>query len=130
MRQTPPAILEKGRITSGPYGSDSSYGMTGAYFVLGPCGMELKIVASDGAVEGSEKWEHVSVSLRNRCPNWQEMCFVKDLFWGDDEVVMQLHPAKADYVNQHPYCLHLWKPAKQEIPLPPSIMVGYKTTAA
>jgi hypothetical protein len=39
----------------------------------------------------------------------------------------QLHPAKADYVNQHPNCLHLWKPTTDTIPLPPSIMVGYKT---
>jgi hypothetical protein len=72
-------------------------------------------------------WEHVSVSCRNRCPNWPEMCFVKDLFWADDEVVMQLHPAKKDYVNQHPYCLHMWKPIAEIIPLPPRIMVGTTT---
>ena len=27
-------------------------------------------------------WEHVSVSLRNRCPTWDEMCLVKDIFGG------------------------------------------------
>lgn len=46
------------------------------------------------------------------------MCFIKDLFWGEEEVVMQLHPAKSQYVNQHDYCLHLWRPKTIAIPLP------------
>lgn len=33
-------------------------------------------------------WEHVSVSLSNRCPTWEEMCMVKDIFWGEDECVI------------------------------------------
>jgi hypothetical protein len=52
------------------------------------------------------------------------MCFVKDLFWDDEECVMQLHPPKSDYVNCHPNCLHLWKPVGQDIPRPPSELVG------
>lgn len=92
-------------------------------------------------------WDHVSVSLSNRCPTWREMCHVKDLFFKDDEVAMQLHPAKADYVNQHPFCLHIWRPQTEAeraalaaahgddgdgwptpgpIPLPPTIAVGPK----
>jgi hypothetical protein len=121
VRKIVPQTLEDGRVGSGPYGSDASYGFTGAFFVQGPCGAELKIIASEG-----RGWEHVSVSLKNRCPNWPEMSFVKGLFWDDEEAVMQLHPPKSDYVNCHPYCLHLWKPLGVEIPLPPSIMVGPK----
>ena len=76
-------------------------------------------------------WDHVSVSLItsdrsaevDRCPKWSEMCYVKDLFFDEDEVVMQLHPAKKDYVNCHNYTLHLWKPQEQEIPCPPTYMV-------
>lgn len=40
-------------------------------------------------------WEHVSVSLSNRCPTWEEMCMVKDIFWGEDECVIQFHPPKS-----------------------------------
>ena len=69
------------------------------------------------------EWEHVSVSLPNRCPNWLEMCHIKDLFWDKNEAVMQLHPAKSEYVNIHQFCLHLWKPLKAEIPLPPMVAV-------
>ena len=78
----------------------------------------LTIVFSNG-----EGWEHVSVSRRDRCPTWDEMCVVKSLFWSDDECVMQLHPAKADYINQHSYCLHLWRPKLAEIPMPPKVAV-------
>lgn len=131
MRSSVPSKLERARITSGPYASDASYGNTGAFDILGPCGMQMHIVSSgDNPAAREYGWEHVSISLRNRCPNWQEMCFVKDLFFGDDEVVMQLHPAKKDYVNQHPYCLHLWKPMQGFIPLPPSILVGDKVGEA
>lgn len=33
------------------------------------------------------------------------------------------HPAKADYVNLHPLCLHLWRPTGAEMPKPPKIFV-------
>lgn len=71
-------------------------------------------------------WEHCSVSMPNRCPSWEQMCSMKELLWNDDEVCMQLHPAKKDYINIHNYCLHIWKPIDKEIPTPPSIMVGLK----
>jgi hypothetical protein len=70
------------------------------------------------------KWEHASISLDiPRCPVWEEMCMVKDLFWNDNETVVQFHPTKEYYVNNHPYCLHLWKPIRQDIPLPPKDLV-------
>ena len=95
--------LKEFRIREGPFGSDESYGMDGAFYVPVPVtGRNLMVVASVGG-----GWEHVSVSLPERCPTWEEMYFVKDLFWNEDEVVMQLHPAKAENINMHPYCLHI-----------------------
>jgi hypothetical protein len=82
----------------------------------------LGVVVSDG-----EGWDHVSVSLPSRCPSWEEMCFVKDLFFEPHEVVMQLHPERAEYVNYHPHCLHLWRPQNRKIPTPPAVMVGPKS---
>lgn len=40
-------------------------------------GVTLKVIAT--ALDG---WDHVSVSLPNRCPNWPEMEHVKRLFFG------------------------------------------------
>lgn len=71
-------------------------------------------------------WEHVSVCPRNRLPDWDEMCQIKDMFWDEDECVVQYHPPKSEYVNNMRNCLHLWKPVGIEMPIPPSIMVGIK----
>jgi len=108
--------------------SDSRWGAYGAFFVQGPCGEELKIVASGADADDgvSRGWEHVSVSTRRRPPNWQEMCFVKDLFWEEEECAIQFHPPRSEYVNNHPHCLHLWGRADGAIPTPPSILVGRK----
>lgn len=71
-----------------------------------------------------EGWDHVSASYENRCCTWEEMCEIKDMFFCEDECVIQYHPPKKDYVNIHPYCLHLWKPQGLSIPRPPKELVG------
>jgi len=71
-------------------------------------------------------WEHASASFKKRCPTWDEMCAVKEAFWRDDECVIQFHPPKSEYVNNYPFCLHLWKKIGNDFELPPSIYVGYK----
>ena len=88
-------------------------------------GRSFFVLASNGG-----GWEHVSVSpcsrKRQSCPTWDEMCAIKDMFFSEDECVVQYHPPKEDYVNQHPYCLHLWRPIGVELPRPPAIFVGLK----
>jgi len=78
----------------------------------------LRVIASDGL-----GWEHVSVSLKERCPTWPEMCVVKNLFWDAEDCVIQFHPPKSDYVNNHPFCLHMWKKIGSEFELPENILV-------
>jgi len=117
--------LEKWRYYSGPYASPFGADW-GAFEVPGPCGRVLRIIASPGDADENIPWEHVSVSLSNRCPNWPEMCFVKGLFWDSEDTVMQLHPPESTWINNHPYCLHLWRPTQALIPLPPQVAVGVK----
>jgi len=83
---------------------------------------EVALVIADNGVR-SPDWEHVSVSLPYRCLTWDEMCEIKDMFFNQEETVIQIHPAKKDYVNFHPYCLHLWKPKTEKLPLPPAHLV-------
>lgn len=124
MKSKPCKILEDGRRVNGPWTSPAGQ-MTGSFLVPSPVKTyHLKIIASnDGG------WEHVSVSIlpQNRrpmrCPTWEEMCYVKDLFWEDEEGVIQYHPPKSEHVNIHNYVLHLWRPVEATIPLPPKVMV-------
>ena len=55
-----------------------------------------------------------------------EMCQIKALFWDEDDCVIQYHPQSSEHVNNHPNCLHLWRPIGVSLPMPPSIMVGLK----
>jgi hypothetical protein len=90
----------------------------GAFLVpRGKTGIVLRIMASNG--DDQMLWEHVSVSLEDRCPTWAEMSYVKSLFWLPTETVMQLHVPDEQHKNLHPYTLHLWRPKTVEIPLPP-----------
>lgn len=68
-----------------------------------------------------EPWDHVSVSVRGekRCPTWDEMKWIKSLFFDDEELVIQFHPPASNYVNDHDYVLHLWRPTASVIPMPP-----------
>jgi hypothetical protein len=137
---------EKYRLTNRnfPFATDASYGNNGIFNIPHHRIKDYyySCVISDGKSDGGlpskyEGWEHVSVTLRDsssataglrmvkRCPTWEEMCYVKDLFWGKDEAVMQLHPPAAMHVNNHPFCLHLWR--KDGIPLPAPEMVGIVT---
>lgn len=82
------------------------------------------VVASDGG-----GWDHVSVTPCNRkrqtCPTWEEMCAIKDMFFYPEEAAVQYHPPRSQYVNNHPFCLHLWRPNRdgEKIPLPPKMFV-------
>jgi hypothetical protein len=129
MRKSFDKFVEAGRIREGHYASEpgNRYGVFRLACARNGRASEFLIMVND-AWRDSEWWEHVSVSHRDRTPTWEEMCWVKDLFWSEDEVVVQYHPAKRDYVNCHPNCLHMWRPAgrKGKLPVPPAILVGPK----
>jgi hypothetical protein len=111
--------LEKYRISSGLYASAAG-DRFGAFSMR-----DLLMLAVDGSRPEAAGWEHVSVSLRHRCPQWDEMCSVKELFWDEHETVIQFHPAKSEHVNCHPNSLHLWKPRHRRLRLPPTGLVGF-----
>jgi hypothetical protein len=124
MYPKPSEFLEQYRIKTGRFRSNPAWGNNGVFLLPGPERHKLYVIASD-----EMGWEHCSVSLaaKARIPLWSEMVYVKDLFWQEDEVVVQYHPAKADYINFQGSTLHLWKPIGSELPRPPHWMVGPKT---
>jgi len=115
-------LLERYRQLTGPWKTTRGDNF-GLFFIptLKPPRMILKVICAPMDME----WQHVSVSLSNRCPSWEEMAMIKNLFWGEDETVIQFHPKKSEYINNHPYCLHLWKHVDGHA-LPPSILIGIK----
>ena len=118
MKDIPPNEYRRRGTEMGRYSSTDADGMNGA-FSIPLKGFGHRIIAncivSDGRCEEDAPafsgWEHVSVHVmeygRQRIPTWKEMCAVKDIFWNDDEWVVQYHPAKDQYVNDHACVLHL-----------------------
>ncbi len=113
MRRAPYLCLDIFRRVHPTLG-DSALGADYGYFEVPAERGTLRVISSGAG----SKWEHVSVSLADRCPTWDEMQRVKELFWDDDETVLQFHPASAAYVNTHPHCLHLWKVCGENHELP------------
>lgn len=87
-------------------------------------GVKLTIMSGNGL-----GWDHVSVSAFNKIkgksvmPSWSDMSHVKELFFNDNETVVQFHPKKEEYVNIHSKCLHLWRNQSVEYELPAKGMV-------
>jgi len=134
MRDNPPnEFREKGPHMM-IWDSTDADGMNGA-FSIPLKGFGHKVIAncivSDGTDPDAIKagfggWEHCSVHINEfgtqRIPTWREMVAVKEIFWKDEEVVVEFHPAKSNYVNLHPCVLHLWR-RTEGFPTPPIELV-------
>ena len=102
-------------------------------------GRLLRILAADGddspddpCAEQARGWQHVSVSVPRKgerhdphLPTWAEMCLVKTMFWGLEDVVVQYHPRESEYVDNWP-CLHLWRNTVEAFPTPDPVLVGWR----
>lgn len=78
----------------------------------------MRILASQG-----EGWDHVSVSRKNRLPNWKEMDHIYRMFFKEDEVAIHFHVPEKQKVNFMPTCLHLWRCQSETPKLPPIELV-------
>ena len=80
-------------------------------FVVKAMGNEFNVVAS---IEPNQ--EHISITLihKKRIPTWEEMKAIKDIFFFDEEECYQVFPKKSEYVNLHPYCMHIWRDRNEE----------------
>lgn len=120
-------VPENDRVKTSKLATSYRDGNNGLFLI--PCGTDyVQCIASDGM-----GWEHVSVTVRTKSrkitqtPTWDVMQWMKEVFWDDEDVVIQFHPAKSQYVNNHPNVLHLWRPIGNGIQIPDSILVGIKT---
>lgn len=57
------------------------------------------------------EWEHIMLDLeeQGRCASYTEMSVLKETFWEESEIAIQVHPGKSNYINLRQYALHLWR---------------------
>src|SRR5256885_13943655 len=117
-------FLNRHRLRQGFYRSSDEDGFNGAFsFALPGEARRVFCICSNGM-----GWQHVSVSFgpNKSIPSYQVMCAVKDLFWEPEDWVVEFHPPRSEYVNNHPGCLHLWRSTAVPMPTPTALMVGIK----
>jgi len=122
MKKRLPANLEKYRFTSAQLEKmymPQKVGSIEGIFQIPYENVVLRVMCGRG-----EGWDHVSVSLPDRCPTWDEMNWIKNLFFKPDELAIQYHPPEKDYINVCKTVLHIWRPWKIKIPLPPKWMLA------
>lgn len=96
------------------YRVQSVYGLNSFFVPFN--GKTLAVCASVDTDDKGIKWEHVSVSLKNRLPTWQELKFIKMLFWDPEDEVLQFFPPQSEFINVHKNCFHLWRPINVDLP--------------
>ena len=99
-KQTPPGWTYEGDFTSGE-SSAATYRNKG---------MGLVVLFSLSTMNDGTYFVHCSLSRRSRLPSWQDVKVVKDAFLGEDVEAFHVLPKKEEYINLHPFCLHLWQP--------------------
>jgi len=59
--------------------------------------------------EGAADLWHLSISHPDRYPTWDELADARYELVPDQVTMAMLLPPKADYLNVHPHCFHLWQ---------------------
>lgn len=87
------------------------------YFQIKYNNVYLKVAVSHD-FDGKITWEHVSVMPKNskRLPTYQEMNFIKMLFWEPEDEVIHFFPKESEHCNLVDNCLHLWRPTGVKLP--------------
>jgi len=52
---------------------------------------------------------HISMSYKDKLPSYEEMKEARYQICPDIDKMAQIFPNKEEFVNLHPYCLHLWE---------------------
>lgn len=82
-------------------------GKWGDGFACQQIGDGLRVLIDCERKADGNEWIHVSVSRKKWTPTHEDMALVKAAFIGD-RYAYSVWPVKAEYVNIHAHCLHLW----------------------
>lgn len=112
----PPAYWERHRDVQWPPSSGHPASSVWIHKILG-----LQVLRSVSTMEDGSLWLHVSLARRSRMPEYSDLVKVKTDFIGEDVEAYMVMAKKADHVNIHQFCLHLWAPGDPKNILPANL---------
>jgi hypothetical protein len=73
----------------------------------------LEVIESSGGPgmygpDDKAEWLHTSCAYGNTLPSWEDLGMVKRIFVGPNMQSIMVFPPAREYVNIHPYVLHLY----------------------
>lgn len=96
-------------------------GLEGRFWVVSKT---TSVIASCLEYDDKNYWVHLSVARKTEMPSFELLKKIKEFVIGDRWAV-QVFPPSGEYVNIHPYCLHLYAPADENYrPLPDFRIMG------
>lgn len=57
---------------------------------------------------------HMSIAHPNRLPAYEELKAARYKYLRDVHYAAQIFPPPSEFVNVHPYCIHLWELGEKE----------------
>jgi len=92
-----------------PKGFDLVERRADGYMIVGKVNnIKCSIIVSKGIEEDNREWLHVSISQKNRLPDYKAMKFLRGLFIPKDLDAYELFSKPSNHVNINKYCRHLW----------------------
>lgn len=103
---------ESYRIRHGRLGSDDSFDSNGYFLVPYKEEFLLCLISDSGG------WDHVNISLPARTPNWEEIEFVRDIFFDAQDIVVIYSPPRLFPYVTNPFHIHMWRRQGHQFPIP------------
>jgi len=100
------SVIKSVMVRFKPYWNMVTKTDRGGYFQRG----RVQVGVSVQKYQDREIWLHVSACRRkpDELPTWEDMKRVKRDFIGQDGWAYQVFPSEDEYVNHHPFVLHLF----------------------
>jgi hypothetical protein len=73
------------------------------------------LILASVSTYGDRLWYHVSFSLRDRIPSYEQMMWVRQTIFPSTLKVLQIFPPLDEHYSFHPNCLHLWACLEEDL---------------
>lgn len=80
--------------------------------------LRQSVIISACVEEDGRRWIHLSIASPDRLPSYEDLCWLKRTFLGEEGKAILVFAPASVHVNLHSKCLHLWSCMEETDPLP------------
>jgi len=80
--------------------------------------LRQSVIGSACVEADGKRWIHLSIAGADRLPSYEDLCWLKRAFLGEEAKAVMVFPPKSHHVNLHSRCLHLFSCLDEPDPLP------------